>query len=188
MSSQNVKNWRIRTKQRIVQAMGGKCGMCGYNKCNNALELHHITPEEKDFSLGGIRANPRSWEKIVNELRKCILLCSNCHREVEAGITELPKNFVTFNEEYATYKTPSVKNEYICNSCNIKFTTTRKAKNQYSYCSPECAAVGRRKVKNRPTKEELIKLLETNSYLSISRLYDVSDNAVRKWVKKYEII
>ena len=106
MSSQKVKDWRIRTKARIIEAMGGKCNICGYNKCNGALELHHIDPSAKQFSFGGIRANPTAWNNIVNELKKCILLCANCHREVESGITTLPEQFDTFNEAYSTKYAP----------------------------------------------------------------------------------
>ena len=36
---------------------------------------------QKDFSLSSTRANPKNWDSIVKELKKCILLCSNCHKE-----------------------------------------------------------------------------------------------------------
>ena len=54
------------------------------------------------------------------------------------------------------------------------------------YCSPDCSALGSRKVE-RPTKEQLVLLLETNSFLSAGRLYGVSDNAIRKWCHSYDI-
>ena len=50
--------------------MGGSCVCCGYKKCDAALALHHLDPNEKDFSLGSIRANCKSWAEIVEELRK----------------------------------------------------------------------------------------------------------------------
>ena len=81
MSSEKVKKWRHETKKRIIESMGGKCQICGYNKCDSALDLHHINPEEKEISLASIRANPKSWSLIVAELRKCVLICANCHRE-----------------------------------------------------------------------------------------------------------
>ena len=106
MSSQKVIDWRIRTKARIVESMGGKCEICGYFKCNAALELHHLDPSKKQLSFAGIRANPKAWKTIVNELRKCVLLCSNCHKEVEAGFVSI-ENKKYFIEEY---KDPSFFN------------------------------------------------------------------------------
>lgn len=67
-------------KRRAVEYKGGKCCRCGYNRCLAALEFHHKDPTQKDpeIRFGSSRS---SWEEIVKELDKCILLCSNCHRE-----------------------------------------------------------------------------------------------------------
>jgi len=73
-----------------IEYKGGKCQICGYSKYQGALDLHHIDPREKDFALGQ-KGYTRSWVKIREELDKCILLCATCHREVEAGITQLPE-------------------------------------------------------------------------------------------------
>lgn len=54
------------------------------------------------------------------------------------------------------------------------------------YCSNECRNIGRRKVKNRPSKQELTKKLKHNSFLSVGREYGVSDNCIRKWLSNYE--
>ena len=54
------------------------------------------------------------------------------------------------------------------------------------YCSNECRLIGRRKVKNRPSKKELTQKLKNNSFLSVGREYGVSDNCIRKWLKNYE--
>jgi len=58
-----VKKWRKKTKERMVQSMGGCCQICGYNKSLMALEFHHIDPNEKDFGFGTKMANPSSWSK-----------------------------------------------------------------------------------------------------------------------------
>lgn len=73
-----------------IEYKGGACQICGYSKYQGALDLHHIDPTEKDFSLGH-KGYTRSWERIREELDKCILLCATCHREVEGGITQLPE-------------------------------------------------------------------------------------------------
>lgn len=100
---EKVKRWRKNTKENIVNNMGGCCQLCGYNKCFNALELHHVIPEEKELSFGKIRSNPKSIEIISKELEKCILLCSNCHKEVHAGVSVLPVTYVKFNKTNFIY-------------------------------------------------------------------------------------
>lgn len=74
-----VISWRKRTKQRLVEYKGGCCEICGYNKCMGALDFHHKNPKEKDFGIGGVT---KSFDKLKNEVDKCILVCANCHREI----------------------------------------------------------------------------------------------------------
>lgn len=76
-----VQELRVRRKAKLIELKGGKCSFCGYDKCPDALELHHKDPEEKDFQLNN-RTMGRKWEVIFKEVEKCILLCANCHREV----------------------------------------------------------------------------------------------------------
>jgi 5-methylcytosine-specific restriction endonuclease McrA len=68
-----------------VQYKGGKCCICGYDKCYDALEFHHLDPSQKDFGLSS-NGHTRSWEKVKEELDKCILVCANCHREIHAHL------------------------------------------------------------------------------------------------------
>ncbi len=83
----HVKLKRKRIKKQSVEYKGGKCEWCGYNKCIEALEFHHLNPDEKDFSIS-VDGNTRSWEKTKAEIDKCLLLCSNCHREAHSNIPE----------------------------------------------------------------------------------------------------
>jgi len=83
--STNVR--RKDLKKRAVVYKGGKCIGCGYNKCKKALTFHHLNPKKKRFNIA--RASNYSWEKLKPELDKCVLLCSNCHIEVHAGIRRL---------------------------------------------------------------------------------------------------
>jgi predicted HNH restriction endonuclease len=65
-----------------VAYLGGKCKICGYDKCATALEFHHPDPLAKDFTI----SRKATWsESLIKELGKTVLLCSNCHREVHAG-------------------------------------------------------------------------------------------------------
>lgn len=67
-------------KRRIVEIMGGQCEICGYNKCLDALEFHHKDPSKKDFQICCTGGCP-SFERLLEEAKKCQLLCANCHRE-----------------------------------------------------------------------------------------------------------
>lgn len=76
-------------RKMSIEHKGGQCAICGYDKCNNALEFHHRNSSEKDFGISA-KGYTRSWEKVKAELDKCILICANCHREIHEGITQLP--------------------------------------------------------------------------------------------------
>ncbi|MEN9558487.1 MAG: hypothetical protein RL141_856 [Candidatus Parcubacteria bacterium] len=84
-----VAKRRKRLRELAIAHKGGACALCGYNKCSQALEFHHLDPSKKDFSVSA-DGSTRSWERIKNEIAKCALICANCHREVHAGITQLP--------------------------------------------------------------------------------------------------
>jgi 5-methylcytosine-specific restriction endonuclease McrA len=87
--SQHVIANRRRAKEKLIEEFGGKCCLCGYCKCRHALQFHHINAAEKKF---GISDNTplRSYHALQEEAKKCILVCANCHAEIEAGITECP--------------------------------------------------------------------------------------------------
>lgn len=78
---------RKKLRLRAVTYKGGKCILCGYDRCIAALDFHHLDPTQKEFgiSMDGIT---RSWIRIQVELDKCVLVCSNCHREIHAGILQ----------------------------------------------------------------------------------------------------
>lgn len=67
-------------KERAYLEFGSACVVCGYDRCKAALEWHHLDPNGKEIEPK--KAFSRSWERIKEELKKCVLLCANCHREV----------------------------------------------------------------------------------------------------------
>jgi 5-methylcytosine-specific restriction endonuclease McrA len=137
MSSQAVKNWRQNTKRRMVQAMGGRCAVCHYNFCMDALEFHHKDPAQKDFTLGNIRATPKAWKHIVEELKKCVLLCSRCHKEVHAHMTVVPDNAPGFDPAWEDYK--KVEAAGMTTQCFCGAPKRPEAK----HCSLRCAGIHR---------------------------------------------
>jgi hypothetical protein len=84
-----VTKRRKKLKSLAVELKGGKCQICGYCKYVGALDFHHLDENKKDFDLS-TRGLTRSWEKIKEEIDKCILVCSNCHREIHGGLIKLP--------------------------------------------------------------------------------------------------
>jgi transposase len=82
---------RRSVKTRLVAEAGGACAICGYDRYPAALEFHHLDPEEKRMAIS--RSGSPSLEAIRAEVKKCVLLCSNCHAEVEAGAAVVPLEF-----------------------------------------------------------------------------------------------
>lgn len=78
-STKKIYNYK---KQKAVNHLGGKCSKCGYNKCLNALDFHHLDPLKKDIAPAKVLS--RSWDNILKEINKCIVLCANCHRELHS--------------------------------------------------------------------------------------------------------
>jgi transposase len=78
----SVTRWRRRAKETLVAEAGGRCFVCGYDRCLAALTFHHLDPDAKRFGLGS-RGLTQSMAVLREEAAKCILLCANCHAEIE---------------------------------------------------------------------------------------------------------
>lgn len=93
----NTKIRRFRVKAAAIKYLGGKCEKCNWNGNQAALQFHHKDPKQKDFTIGNV-AN-KSWDSIKKEIKKCILLCANCHM-----IEHSTKNGDKFIKEALDYK------------------------------------------------------------------------------------
>ena len=82
-----VAKRRKKIRQIAIDFLGGNCCYCQYDRCSAALDFHHIDKSQKKFGLSQ-SGMTRSWEKTKQELQKCILVCSNCHREIHAGLLQ----------------------------------------------------------------------------------------------------
>ena len=78
---------RLKNKLKYIEYKGGKCEICGYSKLIQALEFHHLIKKDKLFVISG--NHTRKWDSVKKELDKCILVCANCHREIEYGLINL---------------------------------------------------------------------------------------------------
>ena len=99
-----VRKRRRYTKETAVAYKGGRCFICGYKECIDALEFHHLESYKKDFGVAK-SGYTRRLTKVLKEVDKCVLVCSNCHREIHAGLLQLPRATVVeklgeFRESY----------------------------------------------------------------------------------------
>jgi len=76
-------------KAILVQEAGGRCCICGYDRNMRALHFHHLEPQLKRHSINA-KGVALALEKLRAEARKCVLLCSNCHAEVEDRMASIP--------------------------------------------------------------------------------------------------
>ena len=86
-----VHKRRRKIRDMALEYKDNSCDICGYNRCSDALEFHHLDPSKKDFSISR-NGYTRSWVKVQSELDKCQLLCANCHREVHAKLAAFSSN------------------------------------------------------------------------------------------------
>lgn len=180
MSYQAVKNSRQNLKRRLIYIMGSKCQICGYDKCQSALEFHHINPKEKEFTLG-YNTNT-SFAKAKEEIKKCILVCANCHREIHEGLINNLQS--SYNEERAeeiqkeldNFKSKTI---HYCKGCG-KIISSKAI-----FCI-ECLAKNNR-VAERPSREILKEKIRTVPFTQIGAEYQVSDNTIRKWCDSYNL-
>jgi transposase-like protein len=76
-------------KRKLIEDAGGSCRLCGYRRWPGALQFHHVDPTSKEFHIAH-RGYSRSLARSRAEVEKCVLLCANCHAEVEGGFATLP--------------------------------------------------------------------------------------------------
>lgn len=134
------QRWQDR-KKKAVELMGGKCCICGYNKNYACLDFHHLDAKEKEFSFSTGRN--KSWNKIIEELQKCILVCRNCHGELHFPNCEISKennhlkdnNFLNGFYPKQIIRENSLLPTGSCLTCKADVFGTK-------YCSIECAKKG----------------------------------------------
>jgi len=86
---ERVTRRRREIKLLLVEEAGGACAGCGYDACVAALQFHHVDRASKDFAVSA-EGVTRSIARARAEAAKCLLLCANCHAEVEAGVRPIP--------------------------------------------------------------------------------------------------
>lgn len=92
----NTNLRRYRVKKRSVEYLGGKCERCAWEGHLSGYDFHHKDPTEKDFNPSARELANKSWERAKEELDKCELLCSSCHRKEHSNydlLEEISKTY-----------------------------------------------------------------------------------------------
>lgn len=115
-----------------------------------------------------------------NDITNLLVLYRCQHTKLHEWLKNGAFNGKPLNENGV--KTGKSKSNRYCKTCDIQISKTHK-----KYCSDKCQKIDYRKVE-RPSKEDLKTLLESNSFLALGRKYGVSDNSVRRWARQYDLI
>ena len=179
-SGLDVSNYRRRRKANLMKVLGNKCCLCGYDLLPDALEFHHINPQDKKYAIAS-NGTCHDLEKDLAEVKKCILICANCHRAVHKGLyTEQQlwdKQFYDeniANELREEKKKLLEKTIYYCEVCGKELSQ----KTLTGLCR-DCLNEANKK--GRPDRETLKELIRTKPFTEIGLMYHVSDNSIRKW-------
>lgn len=159
-----VYDIRRRNKIKLVEYKGGKCEICGYNKCIDALEFHHLNQNEKEFGISC--GDTKSLEKLKREADKCIMVCANCHREIHAKEK---------NKQYLKKEEEKIKNEYLFSEKNKGSISERKINIKKLYEKDKIEDV-LQKVKNKIPKKD------------IANFYNVSVKSIKNLLRKNNIV
>lgn len=169
-----IRKHRIDIKIGAARAIkGGMCQICGYNKCQSALDFHHVDPGAK--VLDAQRMKQVSWVKIKEEMKKVVLVCSNCHREIHAGLFD-----GEILKELQKIMLPSGVDEVLL----MKFCNSKETK---KFEIPNCGPLGGPKRKFEVSKGKLSELVLVMPLEKVGELYGVTRKAVEKRCKSFDI-
>lgn len=176
------KERALTRKLEIIQLKGGKCEKCGYDKNIAALELHHLNPKEKSFQLDARHLSNTTREKILEEAEKCILVCSNCHKELHHPTLEkdnLPKLLEEMKSKHVTLEHKTKK--CVCKRCGKEFDYVCGK----IYCSDECRNADLNE--KYPPYEKLIdKYSELKSWEKVAKYFGITRRIIQRLRKLNE--
>ena len=170
-----------------MQFLGGVCRHCGQTFADCCYDFHHLNPEEKDFNISNPQTNgAKSWFKVRDELKKCVLLCANCHRLVHAGLIETELELY-FNDEYYEWDLTSYKlidrSTGVPKDANFTCPTCGGYKSPNANQCLEC--MQKEQTRFEVSREELKELIYSETFTDIGKKFGVSDNSIRARCKKF---
>ena len=165
-------------KREGVRLLGGKCFHCGIEGHQAIFDFHHKNPNEKEFGLSS-EGHIRSLEKYLLELKKCVLLCKNCHAlyhigEIKLDYTKSENKLIDERLSLIYSNEENRKNKCECG-------------NEIDYKANKCVNCYRisRRVSERPEPLDLAKMVLKEGFSEVGRKYGVSYNAIKKWCVNY---
>lgn len=177
MNTYNYQKLRgLKRKVELINLRGGKCEICGYDKNIAAFDFHHITPKDKKISLDARHLSNQSMSVILEELKKCILLCANCHRETHSP--ELEMALVIEIIKDADQSIIEVKEKVAVTCCDCKC--------EINYGSTRCIPCNNifKTNPNKPKLELLMEEAKANGITWCSKKYNVSRRTIDRWLGK----
>jgi len=175
-NSEYARAYSKKFKELLVRAGGGRCIICGYNKCNRALSFHHMN-DDKEFGIASIRSIPKNWDLILSEVKKCVLVCSNCHSEIHDNLIQQIPNQVWI-EEFLDLKSLDLLDlKSNCRNCNKEISARKK------FCSATCGS--KKSWSINWSSIDLNQELKSKSILQLSKELGCSDAAIHKRIKKF---
>jgi hypothetical protein len=187
MNTNNYEKQKERAlvrKLEIIKIKGGKCEKCGYNKNISALELHHLDPSIKEFQLDSRHLSNTTFEKIIAEAEKCILVCANCHREIHHKELDSDNVDNLLAEVTSKHRTEPIKKRVVkCKYCNNEFDYVKGKK----YCSKECREKDKG-LDKYPTIEEINnRYSELHSWEKVAKSFGLTRKVINLIRKKHNI-
>jgi len=161
-------------KNRLINAgiKENKCEECGLTEWNSkkiSLHLDHKNGDNMDNRIENLR-----------------ILCPNCHSQTETYCqSKSPCSLSEFRKK--NYENRKIKVEVKIESIKNYCECGKEIKKESKRCSV-CDKINQRKVKDRPSKEELILMIKESSLEAVGRKYNVSGNAVKKWLKNGPVV
>lgn len=175
-----TQRWRTKARQWITRYCGGCCQSCGYNAYIGNLVFHHVAT--KTYEISRLINSTAAWRIIIAEANKCVLVCSNCHGEIHAGLKECPsikhnERQLILSEIMSEIPLPLTKKFHKCR-CKAIIPMTLK------FCSSKCHHIESEKIKWPINLPELV---AKSSKRAVAISLGVSDKAIAKRLKKHHI-
>jgi hypothetical protein len=156
---------------KAVEHKGGKCIKCGYSNIVG-LDFHHL--RDKEHTISSLCEKGARWNQIEKELKKCELLCSNCHREHHCP------NKIEFEFDHQSLldnrkRKLEARVVASCKYCHKTFMTCRES----PFCSRKCMAAHHEQTV--PSLAEIEKARETRSWRKTGKHFGVCYSKIRRW-------
>ena len=170
----------LKRKLELIEKKGGKCELCGYDKNIAALDFHHLNPKDKSFQLDSRHLSNTNIDDLIDESKKCILVCANCHREIhnakynKDNIQSLLLEYNLSNNKKLFNK---AKNVSKCKYCGNEFPSVKGKK----YCSTQC----RYDDKNYPSYDDILNSYKTlKSWEKVAKNFNITRKIISNIIKR----